>query len=153
MIEDGFLNVSFMLASLMTLVFLNRRNHLDDEGYLSDSDEELEDNEIPIDRDCTAAVDKRMQIYSTLLVNMENAKEADFDRMPTFNEMMADTTKRRCYSADDIDALCLIPDQRIKSVFDEALRELVAMDNEEKSIGGISTVTSTDTMRSWDKLG
>ena len=148
--DSGFLNFSFMLASLLTLALLNRKNFLED--YDSDSDrDECDDNEIPVDRvDDTS--EKRMQIYSTLLVNMENANEADFDRMPTFNEMMNGLAKRRCYSADDIDALGLIPDKRIKKVFDEALKELISLENEEKSIGGMSTVPSTDTMNSWDQI-
>lgn len=151
--EDGFLNLSFMLASLATLLLVNRKSFLED--YDEVYEDEYEENEVPVDPAETehqASVEKRMQIYSTLLVNMDKAKEAEFDRMPTFQEMMTSSSRRRCYSADDIDALGLIPDKRIKGVFDEALKELVSMSLEDKSISGISTVPSVDTINSWDKL-
>lgn len=153
MMEDSSMSITFLLASIATLIFVNRQNYWEeDDGY--DSPDEDEENCIPINVDYTEEEqhDKRMQIYSTLLINMDNSRDIQFEVMPTFNSMLNGSTRRRCYSADDIDALVLIPDKRIRGVFDQALREMVEQRSIDQSTCGDSTGGSCDTYLSWDRL-
>ena len=154
--DESFTNISFMLASILTLILVNRNNHflLED-----DDDSSVESNEATLSENigyvCEEQDTRRMEIYSTLLMNMEDKRDMVFEKMPTFNEMLSG--RRRCYSADDIDALMLIPDQRIKSVFDEALKDLLELQRSEsecKSACGSTIVSrvSQGTISSWDNM-
>lgn len=151
--DQPFLNVSFMFASILSLVLLSRKRSDDCELFDLESDCSDNESEIDVDSLSTQAPMKHSFIYTTLLQNMDKEEKMDFDRMPTFEEMM-NTGKRRCYSADDIDALDLMPDSRIKGIFDEALDELRRLnsESEEETICDGRTTPSIKSVCSWDHL-
>lgn len=147
---DVYLNFTFMAASILSLVFLNQKKNEE----VEDSDSEFSDNEEMLDRDENVKIlpprpADHTEIYSTLLKGLDEATGKSFDRMPTFQEMM--NPRRRCYSADDIAALDLLPDSRIKSSYDAALAELLSVSK--LSDETRDTPISIATCASWDKLG
>lgn len=148
---DVYLNFTFMAASILSLVLLKqKKDEIDD----SDSELEFSDNEEMLDQDENVKClpprpADRTEIYSTLLKGLDDATGKSFDRMPTFQEML--NTRRRCYSADDIAALDLLPDNRIKSFYDAALTELMSISRFSDETR--HTPISIATCNSWDKLG
>lgn len=150
--DQFYLNFSFMLASVLSLVLLSRAQ--DSKGDLFEIESECSDNECEVDTVAAQALPskKYRQAYSALLKKMERCQKEDFDRMPTFEEMMSESGRRRCYSADDIDALMLIPDKRIKTIFDSALEELLRATDTEDDLTDGRTTPSIKSIGSWDKM-
>ena len=143
-------NFGFAICTAAALVFLAGTAN-EDEAI----DVESEDNEQEIilenyleDAETT---NSNLEVYSMMLKDMDKAPEIGVERMPTFNEML--NPKRRSYSADDIDALCLISDCRLQAVYDRALSEVtfashVTEDVTIESEGRQSRMSC----ESWDRL-
>jgi hypothetical protein len=82
--------------------------------------------------------------YKVLLKNLQQAPEIDY--MPSFNEMLQQK-RPRSLSANDVDSLNLITDERLKSHLERALDEALKDSDDETIID-----SRPDTPCSWDRM-
>lgn len=145
-------NFGFMLCTLTALFFLVGSSKDEDETTSDTSDNEEEiilENYLNDPR-----TNANLEVYTMMLKDMTQAPDIRVERMPTFNEML--NPRRRSYSADDMDALVLITDRRLQSVYDRALSEVSltsrATDEYVIDSDGRSSRTSNFSADSWDRL-
>ena len=88
----------------------------------------------------TVHTEEHLRRYSVLLKHLEQTDEAEY--MPTFNQML--NQRPRSYSANDIDSLNLITDERLADALETDLDN--ALYHEEEPL------PRPETPCSWDKL-
>ena len=144
-------NFGFMLCTATALFFLTSGA----KGDQADNTEIDDDNEEEVIlQDNQREISDNFEIYTMMLKDMQRAPDIQVERILSFNEML--NPRRRSYSADDLDALGLISDQRLQAVYDRALSEVSLNTNvtEEYTVesDGRSSRMSDFSTDSWDRL-